>query len=63
VIREITQMRKNEYFRFRINDNDLQKIEDKAKRFGFYSVSEFVRQVCLNVKDIDIRVIINDKND
>jgi hypothetical protein len=56
-------MRKNEYFRFRINDNDLQKIEDKAKRFGFYSVSEFVRQVCLNVKDIDIRVIINDKND
>ena len=55
-------MRKNEYFRFRINDQDLQKIEDKSKKFGFYSVSEFVRQVCLNVDDIQIKVIINDKS-
>jgi len=40
----------------RLNDEEKKKIEENTIKFGFHSMSEFVRYIALNIKEIDIKV-------
>ena len=40
----------------RLNENEKKAIEENSKKFGFHTVSEYVRFIALNVKDIIIKI-------
>ena len=41
---------------FRVNKDEKIKIENNSKKFGFHTVSEYIRFVVINVKEINIRI-------
>lgn len=40
----------------RLNDEEKKKIEDNSIKFGFHTMSEYVRFISLNVKNITIKI-------
>jgi len=40
----------------RLTEEEKTKIEENSIRLGFHSVSEFVRYIAVNIKDIIIKV-------
>jgi hypothetical protein len=40
----------------RLTAEEKQKIDENAKRFGFHTVSEFVRYIAINIKEIKIKI-------
>ena len=40
----------------RLNDEEKKKIEENSKKFGFHTMSEYVRFIALNVKEVDIKI-------
>jgi predicted DNA binding CopG/RHH family protein len=56
-------MRKDKNFVFRVSEEEINTIKNKAEKFGYHSVCDFIRQVLLNVEDVQIKVISkNDQN-
>lgn len=53
-----TQMSKDKQIHIRINDDEKQKMLEKAEYLGFKQLSEYLRFVGLNA---DTKVIIKDK--
>lgn len=47
---------KEKEFRFRVNDFEKKIIEEKAKKLGFFCVSEYIRYVALNVSSVEIKM-------
>ena len=51
---------KDKMFRFRLTEDELQKIEEDAKKAGFLNLSEYVRYMTIGegskIKDIDENV-------
>jgi hypothetical protein len=52
---------KEKEFRFRVNDFEKKFIEEKAKKLGFFCVSEYIRYVALNVSEIEIKMVKKDE--
>ena len=48
-------MSKKNDLHIRLNEQEKQKIDENSKKFGFHTISEYVRFIALNVKEIDIK--------
>jgi hypothetical protein len=40
----------------RLTAEEKQKIDENSIKFGFHTVSEFVRYIAINVKEINIKI-------
>ena len=54
--KDTTTMSQVNDLHIRLNVEEKKKIEDNAKIFGFHSVSEYVRYISINVKEINIKI-------
>jgi len=39
----------------RLNEEESKKIKENAKKFGFHTVSEFIRYVGTNIKEVSLK--------
>lgn len=46
---------KDNEIRIRLTSEDKQKIEENSKKFGFLSISDYLRYVGKNIKEIIIK--------
>lgn len=54
--RRILHMSQKNDLHIRLTEEEKNKIEENSKKFGFHTVSEFVRYIAINIKDIVIKV-------
>ena len=40
----------------RLNEEENKKIKENTKKFGFHTVSEFIRYIGTNIKEINIKL-------